>query len=177
VRARGRPESARVQFDVKAPVVAWTDEALQRIADVLGDIGDRCVVSAYDWTVVRRWSDAVPGLHPGFDPLDLYPRSLELSPLELEQLPARVLAVAPGARIYYLEARLVLAGLERGVNLIRALSMAGAEIDVWTIDADRAGLNDDLRRVIDAGCHQITSNDPVALARIVAEIVAGARRC
>ncbi|MBK7471345.1 MAG: hypothetical protein IPI73_12675 [Betaproteobacteria bacterium] len=48
----------------------------------------------------------------------------------------------------------------------------GAAVDAWTIDADLPDLRNVLRRLIAAGCHQITSNDPEALRPIVEEIAA-----
>jgi hypothetical protein len=46
----------------------------------------------------------------------------------------------------------------------------GAEIDAWTLDADRPGLRDILQRLAGAGVHQITSNDPDELEMILREI-------
>ena len=48
----------------------------------------------------------------------------------------------------------------------------GAEVDVWTIDADRTGLRDQLAVLIDAGCTQVTSNDPDILQPLLEEIAA-----
>ena len=67
----------------------------------------------------------------------------------------------------------MLAALDAGVNLVTAVTVAGAQVDAWTIDADRPDLQDVLRRLMAAGCQQITSNDPQALAPVIADIVAG----
>jgi glycerophosphoryl diester phosphodiesterase len=82
-------------------------------------------------------------------------------------LAERTRRLAPGARIYYLEADLVLAGLEAGVNLVARLAKGGAEVDAWTVDPDRPGLPETLRRLIAAGCHQITTNDPEAVGALL----------
>jgi glycerophosphoryl diester phosphodiesterase len=112
----------------------------------------------------------VPGLHAGFDPLALYPRTFALDRDGFRAVAQRTLEIAPRASIYYLEATLITAALARGVNLIEEVSRVGAQIDAWTIDADRADLEWLLHALIDAGVHQITSNDPERLAPIVHSI-------
>jgi glycerophosphoryl diester phosphodiesterase len=81
-------------------------------------------------------------------------------------------ATAPGASIYYLEAKLILEAFRCGVDLIEPVRATGARVDAWTIDADYPGLNDALRRLIELGCNQITSNDPEQIAGIIDAIVA-----
>lgn len=167
VRAHGAARSAHVQLDVKAPLEAWSRTSLDNVAHALSDADVALIASAYDWDVVQRLVRHVPDLAAGFDPLRLYPRTFDVSADDLRALAARTLAIAPGAAIYYLEARLVLTALDRGVNLVDAVASTGAEVDVWTLDHDRPHLQDELARLIAAGCHQITSNDPDALADLV----------
>ena len=168
VTAIGVAAPALVQLDVKTRANGLTSTALDRIADVLRDNADAFIASAYESESVRRFVAAVPGLHAGFDPLALYPRSFELDAAGFRDVATRMFAAAPDASIYYLEAKLILAALERGVDLVAEVTSAGAQVDAWTIDADHPDLNDVLRRLIDAGCHQITSNDPERLIRVIA---------
>ena len=120
-----------------------------------------------------RRRDARP--HAGFDPLAFYPRTFDLDADAFRAIAARTLSTAPRASIYYLEARLILAALERGVNLVREVGVAGARVDAWTIDPEFPNLHDALRRILDAGVAQITTNDPERLGPIVTEIAAAAR--
>jgi len=168
--AIGVTAPALVQLDVKARADALTAVALDRIARVLRYDADAFIASAYEWEIVRRVVAAAPGLHAGFDPLAFYPRSFDLDAAGFRDVAARMFMTAPAASIYYLEAKLILAALERGVDLVAEVTSIGAEVDAWTIDADHPQLNDVLRRLIDAGCHQITSNDPERLIRVIAEI-------
>jgi hypothetical protein len=91
---------------------------------------------------------------------------------EFRRLGERTLAVAPGASMFYLEAKLVLAALDKGVNLVETVARNGALVDAWTLDADRPNLRHELRCVIEAGCHQVTSNDPDVLCALIEEITA-----
>ena len=170
VTAFGVTAPALVQLDMKARADALTTVALDRIARVLHDNADAFIASAYEWEIVERVVAAVSGLHAGFDPLAFYARSFALDAAGFRDVATRMLATAPAASIYYLEAKLILAALERGVDLVAEVISAGAEVDAWTIDADHPQLNDVLRRLIDAGCHQITSNDPDRLIRAIEEI-------
>ena len=172
VNTIGVSAPARVQLDVKLRAAALTTVALDRIAHVLRDNPDAFIASAYEWDAVQCLVAAVPGLHAGFDPLLFYPRSFELDAEGFRDVATRMFTTAPGASIYYLEAKLILAALERGVDLVQAVTGAGAQVDAWTIDADHPQLTGVLRRLIDAGCHQITSNDPEQLASIIEAITA-----
>jgi glycerophosphoryl diester phosphodiesterase len=171
VRAARVTAPALVQLDVKVPAQSLTPAVLERFGRMLGDAGSAFIASAYDCATVMRLVEVVPNLHFGFDPLRLYPRTFDLDADAFRDLAARVLATAPGATIYYLEAKLILAGLERGVNLVREVGRDGALVDAWTIDPDHPQLDEVLRRVIDAGCGEITTNDPKRLAPLVATIV------
>jgi glycerophosphoryl diester phosphodiesterase len=175
VAAHGVVAPASVQLDVKLPAQALTKGALDRITRMLRDQTDAFIASAYEWETVKCLVTAAPGLHAGFDPLAFYPRSFQLDAEGFRDIAAHTLATAPNASIYYLEAKLILAALAHGVDLVRAVSGDGAQVDAWTIDADHPHLSDVLRRLIDLGCHQITSNDPEQLYRVIEALVVGAR--
>lgn len=172
VRSENLPIPALVQLDVKARADTLTQNALSRFGSLLGAHADAFIASAYEWEVVRLLVDSAPGLHAGFDPLAFYPRSFDLDADGFRDVLARMFATAPGASIYYLEAKLILEALQRGVDLIEPVRSAGARVDAWTIDVDYPGLHDVLRRLVDLGCHQITSNDPEQILKIIHAIVA-----
>jgi glycerophosphoryl diester phosphodiesterase len=136
----------------------------------VGDAASRFVAGACDWRTPTRLAEAIKGVHKGFDPLDFYPRSLPQGTEAFRALGLRMMESAPDAEIYYLEAKLVRAGLAAGVNLIDTARRDGAEVDVWTIDADRPALREELAELMRAGCTQVTSNDPDVLKPIVEEI-------
>lgn len=163
---------ALVQLDVKSRADALTPRVVEQLARLLRDSADAFIVSAHDWPTVQRIVTAVPGLHAGFDPLALYPRSFDLDADGFRAVAARALETAPEASIFYAEAALLLAARGQGVDLVRELSRSGADVDAWTIDADHPRLHDVLRTLIASGCQQITSNDPELLAAIVDELVA-----
>ncbi len=172
VRRFGRADGGLVQLDVKAPIDAFDDATLGRMTRSIGDAAHRFVAGACDWRMPTRLAAGIPGMKAGFDPLDFYPRTLPEDADAYRALAAKTVATAPDAAIYYLEANLVLGGLDAGVNLIDAVRQNGAEVDVWTVDADRSGLRDLLARLVRAGCTQVTSNDPDKLRPLLEEIAA-----
>jgi glycerophosphoryl diester phosphodiesterase len=164
---------ASVQLDVKTRAKALSSAAVTRFTSLLRGHANSFIASAYDWPAVQRLVAATPGLRAGFDPLRLYARPIVLGASGFHDLAAQIRALAPDASMYYLEAKLILAALDCGVSLVRELERNGTQIDAWTIDADDPALDATLARVIEAGCAQITSNDPDHLAPIVAALAAG----
>ncbi len=158
-------ESALVQLDVKTRADALTRDGLDRVARLLDGYADTFIASAYEWDTVQRFVEAAPELHAGFDPLAFYPRDYALDADGFRSLAARTRATAPTATFYYLEANLILAAHERGVDLVAEVGLAGAHVDAWTVDADRPHLEAVLRRLIAVGCFQLTSNDPEQMAQ------------
>jgi len=170
VGAIGAAAPALVQLDVKARADALTTPVLERVARTIGAHADAFIASAYDWGTIRAFTEALPGLHAGFDPLAFYPRNLALDANGFRAVAARTRDTAPTATFYYLEANLILAALDRGVDLVADVGRDGARVDAWTVDADRADLETVLRRLIAARCFQITSNDPEQLAERIRRI-------
>ena len=166
----GAAAPALVQLDVKARVDTLSDAALDRLARTLGDGADAYIASAYDWGTIRRFVAAVPNLHAGFDPLAFYPRDYALDADGFRALAFRTRTTAPTATFYYLEANLILAALDAGVDLVAEVGCDGAHVDAWTVDLDRSHLDVVLRRLIDARCFQITSNDPELLAERIRQL-------
>jgi glycerophosphoryl diester phosphodiesterase len=170
VRRHGRSDGGLVQLDVKASLDALGACGLERMSDAIGRAASRFVAGASDWRTPTRMAEAIGGVRRGFDPLDFYPRSMPHGAEAFRALGRRMMETAPDADIYYLEAKLVRAGLRTGINLVEIARRDGAEVDVWTIDADRPALREELAEMIHAGCTQVTSNDPDILQPLVEEI-------
>jgi glycerophosphoryl diester phosphodiesterase len=172
VRRHDLADEGRVQLDVKVPLDQLTGPIADRFGSVLADRAAAFTAGGCEWDVIVRLAATAPGLRRGFDPLDFHEHAPPYDEAGYRALAELTRATAPDADIYYLYAGLVLAGLDLGVNLVELVQGSGAEVDVWTIDADRANLRQVLQRLIRAGCDQITTNDPEVLASLVAEIAA-----
>lgn len=170
VRRRGAVPPGSVQLDVKLAEPDLTPPLLATLPLVLGHDTACFTAGGYDWTAICRLAQAAPGLRRGFDPLEFHEQTPPRNAPEFRDLAELTLSTAPDAAIYYLHAEMVLEGLDVGVNMVERLRSRGAEVDCWTIDADEPNVTMVLHRLIAAGCDQITTNDPEALATIIAEI-------
>lgn len=160
---RERPFLGIIQLDMKEPGERLGDALVGQLRETLGAHLGAFIVSGTDPDLVRRIGAAMPGAARGFDPLDVYAGNPPTTAAEFEGLAETTLRLGPGARTYYLEANLILSGLEHGVNLVERIGTSGAEVDAWTVDANRPGLREKLDRLIGVGCRQITTNDSETL--------------
>ena len=174
VAAVARDGSARprsIQLDIKTPTEAFAAPDVARLRACLGDWVPAFVVGSYDWTLIGRFGDEMPEIARGFDPLKLHASDPPGSSGEFRMLAEAARRLVPDAAIYYLFADLVFDGLDCGVDLVGLFRANGAEVDVWTIDADRPNLRNDLKRLVATGCDQITTNDPERLGSVLSEIM------
>ena len=163
VAAIGRlqpPFKGSVQLDLKDPGEQFGHLLIGRLHRMLGEHIKAFIASACDPELVARLGTIAPEIPRGFDPLEVYAGRPPATAAAFEDLAETTLQLAPRMRVYYLEANLILAGLNWGVNLVERVGAGGAEIDAWTVDAGRPRLQEDLDRLTQAGCHQITTNDP-----------------
>jgi glycerophosphoryl diester phosphodiesterase len=164
-----RPGAGLVQLDIKDGAARYDDATVARLGETLCDAVPAFIAGGCDWPAVRCLRDAVPGLLAGFDPLDLYRDRPPATASQCEALAETAFDMAPDAAIYYLEAHLVLGAMDLGVDLLARFKAAGAEVDVWTLDAGRPGLRGELARLIALGVDQVTTNDPRELALVLGE--------
>jgi len=171
VRAHGSVGPGLVQLDVKTPVAELHPEALARFGAVLGADAPAFIASGYQWDLIERLRAAAPGLRAGFDPLAWYRQPQSMPADQLRALAERTRGEAAEAEIYYLEANLVVAGLDRGVDLVELVTggRPGVMVDAWTVDPTRPRLPALLARLVGAGVGQITTNDPAVLGPLVAD--------
>lgn len=172
VRRHGAVAPGSVQLDVKLGAADLAPTLLATLPLVLGDAATCFTAGGCDWAAIGRLAQAAPGLRRGFDPLDFHEQAPPRDAAAFRDLAELTLRTAPDAAIYYLEADMVLEGLDAGVNMVERLQVRGAEVDCWTIDADRPDLGAILRRLIAAGCDQITTNDSEELAPMMADMPA-----
>lgn len=67
----------------------------------------------------------------------------------------------------YLAIPIVLAAEDHGCNLVAAFQAAGRRVDAWTMQKADAII---LRRLLDLGVDQITTDDPVAVERLAVQL-------
>jgi len=151
---------ARVQLDLKVPAEAIGDDAIRRLAALLEGQAERFDLGAHDWPAVRRLVEAVPGLGPGFDPLEMVEARGAIAEQDMAAVARAILEAAPGATMFYLHQGLIEAGLAQGVDLVAMAHEAGAGVDCWTLEPEHPGILERLETLAGLGCDQITTNAP-----------------
>jgi glycerophosphoryl diester phosphodiesterase len=168
--ARHPHRRQRVQLDIKEPAQSFDEAMLRRLRKVLGDVLSAFIVGTTDAGIFADVQRLAPEIAVGFDPLALHEKRTPANAEEFLALAETTRRLGPGARIYYLNADLVFSGLDAGVNLVERVARGKAEVDAWTVDPTRPNVRSDLRRLVEAGCDQITTNDPESLGSMLQEL-------
>jgi glycerophosphoryl diester phosphodiesterase len=166
-------QAACLQLDLKAKREGLSGRAIAAFAATIGPVAKRCLLSGTDWDAVQALGAAVPYLRLGFDPLDIVKRRDLADRAAIAALLDEVAATAPAAAGFYLNYRFVLRALAQGINPVPRLQRSGALVDIWTLDSTTPGIGEVLGPILATGADQITTNDPVALARLWARIASG----
>lgn len=168
VRAHGR-RAVQVQLDLKEPAEQFDARMLARLRAALGDAAPAFIVGTTDADVYARLRAEAPDIPAGFDPLELHEERLPENAQGFVRLAELTMGLAPDARIYYLQADLILAGLAAGINLVERVTGNGAEVDAWTVDPSRPKIREALTALVEAGVDQITTNAPEELSSMLQE--------
>jgi glycerophosphoryl diester phosphodiesterase len=165
-----RTATTSLQLDLKVPEAeALPVTAIADAAAAVAGIENAIVVGSMHLGAARSLAAAMPGARLGYDPQ----RAIERSP-DLAAFPERLLRHIErrkaGLTLAYLRFDLVLTAAEHGFPIVDRLLDLGIETDAWTINPGPSLTNEVLRGLLDAGVRQITTDDPAALARRVAEL-------
>jgi glycerophosphoryl diester phosphodiesterase len=166
VVAAARASKACLQIDLKEPAGALTRRAIRGFAETIAPIAPTCLLSGTEWTAVERLGAGVPRLRLGYDPYDVAEGRRLDDGDSIAAFVDEVFATAPAAHTFYLYHRFVGAALAHGVDPIAILKSAAAKIDVWTLDPTMPEIETMLPRMVAAGADQITTNDPIGMARL-----------
>jgi len=155
VRSGPTHPAARVQLDLQPSATPMDGARIAGFETALRGNGEAFVLSGYDWEAVSRLGSRVAGLTLGYDPSRRVRDGVE-------DLVAFVRRHAPAAEILYLHFAIVRRSQQRDDALVRRLADLGYRIDCWTLDHGRTDATDNLRAAIAAGCHEVTTNTPLA---------------
>lgn len=151
---------ALLQLDLKEDDQAIDDGLIEGFRRTLACIAGRCIVSGHDWQAVSRLAEAVPELRRGFDPCADDTLEQLRDAQDCRVFIADGLAAAPEAETIYLDYRIVLAALEKGVDLVEPCHAAGKTVDAWTLNPDHPRAAESLWHLIALKADQITTDAP-----------------
>ncbi|NJM83811.1 MAG: glycerophosphodiester phosphodiesterase [Tabrizicola sp.] len=158
---------ALLQLDIKTEADDLTEADLASFRKAVGRMGVEVILSSDDAVAVRMLAGAALGVLIGHDPchgrlVDALGRDHDFGAFVREAL-----AENPDATMIYLAIPIVLAADDNGYNMVAAFQDAGRRVDAWTMQEPDAAV---LRRLLDLGVDQITTDDPVAVERAAARL-------
>lgn len=121
----------------------------------------RVILSSGDAAAVGMLARSLPALLIGHDPCDEARVDLLRQTGDFAGFVADALAESSTAEMIYLAIPLVLEADARGFDLVAAFHSAGKRVDAWTMEQAEIMV---LRRLLDLGVDQITTDDPAGLA-------------
>jgi glycerophosphoryl diester phosphodiesterase len=161
------PQSVPLQLDMKNSAADLTEADIAAFTRVIGPVAKSAILSCGDATLVFRMHEAVPDLHIGYDPCHFGAVDAVLASGAFEAFVEDAVETMPFASMIYLEVRLILATRRRDFDIVGAFHRHGKTIDAYTINRSDAAILPDVLTLLDLGCDQITTDDPVGLERLV----------
>lgn len=153
--------AARVQLDLQ-PAAGPMDHARRHGFEAsLGGCGQPFILSGYDWDAVARLGSGIPELRLGYDPSRQWAH-------DSDDVVSLVQRRAPEAEILYLHYTIVRRSQQCGDGVIRRIVDRGYRVDCWTLDRGRTDAMTHLLSAVAAGCHEVTTNTPLAWAEALA---------
>ncbi len=164
-------ELARLLAPVKDRITfgGVADWNLRRLLTVDPTLPMGFTITQYlDWVPETTKPDAIPGVRGAYGYLDGHPLARERHGPTADYLRDRMsalLRLVPGVRDLHVRLLAVERMLDDGFSdLVDMVHAAGAQLDVWTLNAGTANWQSRLQRALDVGADVITSSTPRELA-------------
>ncbi len=162
-----RDPRALLQLDLKETSDTIREVDIAAFAAAISPVAGSVILSGGDPAAVDRLSKAVPEMEIGFDPCHDGAIERLMETRDFAGFVASAQQAAPGARMIYLDHRLVHFVDQAGFDLVGAFHAAGQTVDAYTIRSAVPSVLSGVRRLLDLKVDQITTDDPVGLERLL----------
>ncbi|MDL9936177.1 glycerophosphodiester phosphodiesterase family protein [Gordonia sp. ABSL1-1] len=156
-------DDAVLQLDFKEDAAALDDTALSTFERAVKPLARHLILSCGDATAVTMLTDAAPGVRVGYDPCHQGAAAEVLRTRDFDAFVARAVAASPRAEMIYLENRLIIGARDNGYDLIAAFHATGRQVDGYTVTRVDRSSTRLVRRLLELGIDQITTDDPEGL--------------
>jgi glycerophosphoryl diester phosphodiesterase len=156
----GAHRDALLQLDLKTGADALTPADIAAFGQAIRAMNAQVILSSGDAEAVRVLAKAAPGVRIGHDPCNEARLEALCRTGDFAGFVADALAESPAADMIYLAIPLVLEAHARCFDLVAAFHAAGKRVDTWTMERADGPV---LRRLLDLGVDQITTDDPAGL--------------
>jgi len=153
-----------LQLDYKEDAAALTPEAIANFAKALQAVAGHFILSSGDADAVRLLSEAVPGIHIGYDPCHEGALERLMETRDFAAFVADAVSAAPKSELIYLAWQLVIEADKDGFDIIAAFHGHSRRIDAYTIRQVDAETLPIVQRLLALKVDQITTDDPEGMA-------------
>ena len=159
-----------LQLDLQEPGTVFTAADINAFQQAAAPVARNMILTGGDAAAVALLSRDVEGLRTGYDPCE-DPNLSELRASgDYAEFVRAACATAPDAKFIYLEIQFVMAADASGFNVIAAFQETGRPVDAWTMTDVRPEHREGLRRLLELGADQITTDDPDGLLALAATL-------
>lgn len=153
-----------LQLDYKEDAAALSPAVVRAFAEALAPVAGHFILSSGDAESVRILTEAVPGMHIGYDPCHEGAIEQLMQSRDYAAFVADAVAASPRSELDYLAWELVLEADKDGFDLIGAFHAHGRRIDAYTIRRVDAETRPIVERLLALKVDQITTDDPEGMA-------------
>lgn len=153
-----------LQLDYKEDATVLTPAVVRNFAAALAPVAGHFIVSSGDAESVRLLTEAVPGIHIGYDPCHEGAIERLMETRDYAGFVARAVADSPKSELDYLAWELVLEADRDGFDIVGAFHGHGRRIDAYTIRQIDAETLPIIERLLELKVDQITTDDPEGMA-------------
>jgi len=153
-----------LQLDYKEDAAALTPDVIASFAAALQPVAGHFILSSGNAEAVRLLSDAVPGIHIGYDPCHEGALERLMLSRDFTGFVADAVAASPRSELVYLAWQLVIEADKDGFDIIAAFQRHGRRIDAYTIRHIDAETLPVVERLLALKVDQITTDDPEGMA-------------
>ncbi len=161
---------ALLQLDLKEQGTIFTAADVTGFQHAVTPVAANMILTGGDPDAVALLSSHVEGLRTGYDPCEDPDLSGVRASGDYAEFVRAACAAAPDAKFIYLDIRFVLAADAAGFDVIAAFHQTGRPVDAWTMRDARPERRDVLRRLLELGADQITTDDPDGLLALAATL-------
>ena len=160
----GAHPNALLQLDYKEDATVLTPGVVSNFAEALGPVAGHFIVSSGDAASVQILTEAVPGIHVGYDPCHEGAIERLMESRDYAGFVADAVAASPKAEMIYLAWELVIEADKDGFDIVGAFHTHGRRIDAYTIRHVDTETLPILDRLLALRVDQITTDDPEGMS-------------
>lgn len=147
-----------LQLDLKGSI---TEDGINQLALLVSPVADNIIVGGNNWSSIVKLATIIPNIKLGYT----LPGHFKGDQSAWNNFIEHHMNEASLAQTLYISWDLFTDSVDDGINLVEKLKKKNFIVDCWTVNLGHHSCKD-LRVILESGIDQITTNTPIALARM-----------